>query len=104
MPNFGMDAQDKRTDLFLSASVLNRLAKFQSEQVRNHYMQCQEKRERITRIDEITKDTLDKLSKEKFAFFHGQDMTLYLPFSRLDTLNNRFFYIHVLFRGQENIF
>ena len=68
LSRFGMDAQDRRVNLLLSASVLDNLAKFQSAKVRSHYMQCQEKRERITRIDEITKDTLDKLSKEKFAF------------------------------------
>ena len=50
LPRFSMDDENRRVNLLLSESVR------------------QEKRERITRIDEITKDTLDKLSKEKFAF------------------------------------
>lgn len=68
LPRFGVDAESRRTNLLLSQGVLNRLAKFQSDKVRSHYMQCEEKRERIERIDRIAADTLQKLSKEKYAF------------------------------------
>lgn len=68
LPRFGVDAESKRPNLLLSQSVLNRLAKFQSDKVRSHFMQREEKRERIERIDRIAADTLKTLSKEKYAF------------------------------------
>lgn len=68
LPRFSVDDEARRVNLFLSESVINRLAKFQSEKVRSHYLQCEEKRERIKRIDCITTDTLKTLSKEKYAF------------------------------------
>ena len=68
LPRFGLDDESKRTNLLLSQSVLNRLAKFQSDKVRSHFVQCEERRERLERIDRIAADTLKTLSKEKYAF------------------------------------
>ncbi len=68
LPRFGLDDESKRPNLLLSKSVLNRLAKFQSDKVRSHFVQCEEKRERLERIDRIAADTLKTLSKEKYAF------------------------------------
>ena len=68
LPSFNMDDEGRRVNLLLSESTINRLAKFQSAKVRDYYMQCEEKHERLARIDEIARDTIDKLSKEKFAF------------------------------------
>lgn len=68
LPRFGLDAESKRPNLLLSQSVLNRLAKFQSDKVRSHFVQRAERRERLVRIDCIAADTLKALSKEKYAF------------------------------------
>ena len=68
LPRFGLDDESKRPNLLLSQSVFNRLAKFQSDKVRSHFVQCEEKRERLGRIDRIAADTLKTLSKEKYAF------------------------------------
>jgi len=68
LPRFGVDAESKRTNLLLSQSVLSRLAKFQSNKMRSHFVQCEERRERLERIDRIAADTLKTLSKEKYAF------------------------------------
>lgn len=68
LPRFGVDAESKRPNLLLSQSVLNRLAKYQSQKVRNHFVQREERRERLVRIDCITANVLKTLSKEKYAF------------------------------------
>lgn len=68
LPRFGLDAESKRPNLLLSQSVLNRLAKYQSDKVRSHFVQRAERRERLVRIDCIAADTLKALSKEKYAF------------------------------------
>ena len=68
LPRFDLDDESKRPNLLLSQSVLNRLAKFQSDKVRSHFVQREERRERLVRIDRIAADTLKTLSKEKYAF------------------------------------
>ena len=68
LPRFGVDAESRRTNLLLSKGVVNRLAKFQSDKVRSHFVQCEEKRERVERIERIAAETLKTLSKEKYAF------------------------------------
>ena len=68
LPRFDLDAESKRPNLLLSQSVLNRLAKFQSDKVRSHFVQREERRERLVRIDRIAADTLKTLSREKYAF------------------------------------
>lgn len=68
LPHFDVDDETQRVNMLLSKSVLDRLGKFQSEKVRNYFMFCEEKRERIKIIDKITADVIKKLSAEKFAF------------------------------------
>lgn len=68
LPNFGMDAQSGRTYLLLPKSTVNRLAKLQSEKVRGHFVQCEEKRKRIEKIDRIAATALKKLARENYAF------------------------------------
>ena len=63
-----LDTKDRRVNLLLSASIINRLAKYQSAKVRSHYLLGEKKRERIGRIEYIVADTIKKLSKEKYAF------------------------------------
>lgn len=68
LPDFNVDAKGKRTDLLLSKSSISRLAKLQSDKVRSHYMLRATTAERKIKIDEITAETIKKLSAEKFAF------------------------------------
>lgn len=63
-----LDTEDRRVNLLLSASVINRLAKFQSAKVRSYYLLGEEKRERHKRISEIAAETIKVMSREKYAF------------------------------------
>jgi len=64
----GLDTKDRRVSLLLSASVINRVAKFQSAKVRSYYLLGAEKRERMERIGVIAAETIKTMSREKYAF------------------------------------
>ena len=64
----GLDAPEKPADMLLPNRAVCRLAKLQSETIRNHYVQRENGRERLKDIDQIAKDTIKELSAEKFAF------------------------------------
>ena len=68
LPQFSMDDESKRPNLLLSKTIISRLAKFQTDKVRNYYLLREERRERIEKIDRIAQETLKKLSRESYAF------------------------------------
>jgi len=63
-----LDTKDRRVSMLLSASVINRMAKFQSAKVRSYYLLGEEKRERTERVEKIAAEIIKTMSREKYAF------------------------------------